>query len=94
VLLQIEDATWITRRISEDVERGLVSAQFMIKESNHLCDITIILKISDGLANFPAAITAINPVFSFILTDMKSEAIFRREELKMDPTIDASIYFL
>jgi hypothetical protein len=79
VIADREDATWITRRILEDVERGLVSAQFMIKESNHLCDITIILKISDGLANFPAAVTAINPVFSFILTDIKSEAIFRRK---------------
>jgi hypothetical protein len=79
VIADREDSTWITRRILEDVERGLVSAQFMIKESNHLCDITIILKISDGLANFPAAVTAINPVFSFILTDIKSEAIFRRK---------------
>jgi hypothetical protein len=79
VIADREDSTWITRRILEDVERGLVSAQFMIKESNHLCDITIILKISDGLANFPAAVTAINPVFSFILTDIKSETIFRRK---------------
>ncbi|HZA07408.1 MAG TPA: hypothetical protein VE619_06875 [Nitrososphaeraceae archaeon] len=79
VIADREDSTWITRRILEDVERGLVSAQFMIKELNHLCDITIILKISDGLANFPAAVTAINPVFSFILTDIKSEAIFRRK---------------
>jgi hypothetical protein len=79
VIADREDSTWITRRILEDIERGLVSAQFMIKESNHLCDITIILKISDGLANFPAAVTAINPVFSFILTDIKSETIFRRK---------------
>lgn len=79
VIADREDSTWITRRILEHVERGLVSAQFMIKESNHLCDITIILKISDGLANFPAAVTAINPVFSFILADIKSEAIFRRK---------------
>jgi hypothetical protein len=79
VIADREDATWITRRIFEDIERGLVSAQFIIKESNHLCDITIILKIADGLAVFPAAVTAINPVFSFILTDIKSEAIFRRK---------------
>jgi len=70
-------ATWITKRIFEDVERGLINAQFTVEESNHLCDIRLVLKIAAGLASFPTAVTAINPVFSFILTDIKSETISR-----------------
>jgi hypothetical protein len=44
-----------------------------------MCDITFILKIADGLGSFPSAVTAINPLFSYMLTDIKSEAIFRRK---------------
>jgi len=78
VIADRKDATWITKRVFQDVERGLITAQFTVKESNHKCDITIILKIADGLASFPSAVTAINPTLSFILTDIKSEAISRR----------------
>jgi hypothetical protein len=79
VIADKKDAARITKRVFEDVERGLITAQFTVKESNHLCDITLILKVADGLARFPSAVTAINPVFSFILTDIKSEAISRRK---------------
>lgn len=79
VIADKKDATWITKRVFQDVERGLITAQFTVKESNHKCDITFILKIADGLASFPSAVTAVNPVLSFILTDIKSEAISRRK---------------
>jgi hypothetical protein len=72
-----KDVIWIVNRILEDVERGLINAQFRVEEFNHLCDITFTLKIAPGLASFPSAVTAINPVFSFILTDIKSETISR-----------------
>ena len=48
-------ATWITKRIFHDVERGLINAQFTVEESNHLCDIRLELKIAAGLASFPTA---------------------------------------
>jgi hypothetical protein len=74
-----KDAIWIVNRILQDVERGLINAQFRVEEFNHLCDIIFTLKIAFGLASFPSAVTAINPVFSFILTDIKSETISRRK---------------
>ena len=77
VIVDRRVATWITKRIFQDVERGLINAQFTVEESNHLCDIRLVLKIAAGLASFPTAVTAINPVFSFILTDIKSETISR-----------------
>lgn len=79
IIADKKDATWITKRVFQDVERGLITAQFTVKESNHKCDITVILKIADGLASFPSAVTAVNPILSFILTDIKSEAISRRK---------------
>jgi hypothetical protein len=72
-----KDAIWIINRVFQDVERGLLDAQFRVKEFNHMCDLTFTLKIAPGLASFPSAVTAINPVFSFILTDIKSETISR-----------------
>ena len=75
-----KDATWVVNRIFQDVERGLINAQFSVEESKNLCDITLVLKIAPGLASFPSAVTAINPVFSFILTDIKSEVVLRRKK--------------
>ena len=76
------DATWITKRVLEDVERGLINAEFAVKGSdNNLCDVSFVLKISKGLSELPAAVTAINPVLSFLLSDIKSEAILRRKKL-------------
>ena len=74
-----KDAIWIVNRVLQDVERGLINAEFRVEEFNHLCDITFTLKIAPGLASFPSAVTAINPVFSFILTNIKSETISRRK---------------
>jgi hypothetical protein len=72
-----KDVIWIINRVLQDVERGLINAQFRVEEYNHLCDITFTLKIATGLVGFPSAVTAINPVFSFILSDIKSETISR-----------------
>ena len=72
-----KDAIWIINRVLQDVERGLINAQFKVEEFNHLCDITLTLKIATGLTSFPSAVTAFNPVFSFILSDIKSETISR-----------------
>jgi hypothetical protein len=75
-----KDATWVVNRIFQDVERGLINARFSVEESNHLCDVRLVLKIVPGLASFPSAVAAINPVFSFILTDIKSEVVSRRKK--------------
>ena len=82
IIANRRDATWITKRVLEDVERGLINAEFEVKGSdNNLCDVSFILKISKGLSELPAAVTAINPVLSFLLSDIKSEAILRRKKL-------------
>ncbi len=83
VIADRKDAIWTINRIFQDVERGLLNAQFRVEEFNHLCDLTFILKIAPGLASFPSAVTAINPVFSFILTDIKSEIISRTKKKKL-----------
>jgi len=79
VIADKKDATWTINRILQDIERGLINAQFAVEEYDHLCDITLILKIAPSLASFQSAVTAINPVFSFILKDIKSETISRRK---------------
>lgn len=76
-----KDATWVVNRIFQDVERGLINARFSVEESNHLCDIRLVLKVVPGLASFPSAVAAINPVFSFILADIKSEVVSRRKKI-------------
>ena len=82
IIANRRDATWITKRVLEDVERGLINAEFAVKGSdNNLCDVSFVLKISKGLSELPAAVTAINPVLSFLLSNIKSEAILRRKKL-------------
>jgi hypothetical protein len=79
VIADKKDAARITKRVFENVKRGLITAHLSLNESNHLCDITLMLKIAGGLASFPSALTAINPVFSVIPRDIKSEAIYTRK---------------
>ena len=83
VIADRKDVVWIINRIFQDVERGLLNAQFKVEEFNHLCDLTFTLKIAPGLASFPSAVTAINPVFSFMLTEIKSEIISRTKKKKL-----------
>ncbi len=61
VITDRKDAILIINRIFQDVERGLLNAQFRVEEFNHLCDLTLTLKIAPALASFPSAVTAINP---------------------------------
>jgi hypothetical protein len=82
IIANRRDVTWVTKRVLEDVERGLITAEFAVKGSdNYLCDVSFVLKISKGLSELPAAVTAINPVLSFLLSDIKSEAVLRRKKL-------------
>jgi hypothetical protein len=66
---------WIVTWVLQGVERGLINSRFRVEELYHLCDLTITLKIAPGLT--PSVVTSINPVFSFFLTDIKSEIISR-----------------
>lgn len=79
VIADFRDATWIIKKILQQVESGLINADIKIKEFTHLCDITLTLRVSEGLSGFPAAITAINPTLSYLLTTIKVEAIVRRK---------------
>jgi hypothetical protein len=79
VIADFRDATWIMKKILQQVESGLINADIKVKEFTHLCDMTFILRVSEGLSGFPAAITAINPTLSYLLTTIKSEAIVRRK---------------
>jgi hypothetical protein len=76
VIADRKDAIWMTNRIFQDVERGLVNAQFRVEEFNHLCDLTFTLKIA-----LVSQATAINPVFSFILTHERSHLFVSRYKL-------------
>ena len=51
VIADRKDAIRMINRIFQDVERGLLNAQFRVKEFNHLCDLTFTLKIAPGLAS-------------------------------------------
>ena len=79
VIADFRDATWIIKKILQQVESGLINADIKVKEFTHLCDITFTLRVSEGLSGFPAAITAINPTLSYLLTTIKVESTVRRK---------------
>ena len=84
VIADFRDSTWIIKKILQQVESGLINADIKVKEFTHLCDITFTLRVSEGLSGFPAAITAINPTLSHLLTTIKVEAIIRRKRRLRD----------
>lgn len=79
IIADFRDATWIVKKILQQVESGLINAEIKVKEFTHLCDITLTLRVSEGLSGFPAAITAINPTLSYLLTTIKVESTVRRK---------------
>lgn len=79
IIADFRDATWITKKVLQQVESGLIIADIKVKEFAHLCDMTLVLRVTEGLSGFPAAITAINPTLSYLLTTIKFEAIIRRK---------------
>lgn len=83
IIADFRDATWITKKILQQVESGLINADIKVKEFTHLCDMTFSLRVTEGLSGFPAAITAINPTLSYLLTTIKVEAIIRRKRRLM-----------
>src|SRR5438132_1173451 len=65
-----EDATWISSRIYDDVDRGLLSAHIHAHHSEHSVDLTITLSVSIDL-------TPIITALSLLLYEMKTKTISR-----------------
>ena len=75
-----QDAIWIINRVFQDVERGLINAQFRVEEFNHLCDIRFTLKIAPSLASFPSAVTDYQSSLFFYSDRYKTVNYFKNKE--------------
>lgn len=83
IIGNVKDTTSIMKRVLHEIERGLIRAEFRVKDYDHLCDMVLILRVAEALTEFPAAVTAINPVLSYLLESIKTEAILSRRKRLM-----------
>ena len=70
LIVQKEDATWISSRIYEDVSRGLISTKIHAKHSEHSVDLTVTLVVN-------LDVTPIIIALSLLLTELKTKMISR-----------------
>jgi len=80
-----QDAAWVAKRIFQDIDRGLIKANFMVKRSKYSsCEMIINIESIANVANntYSTAgviITALN----VLLRDIKFGSILRRNKKKL-----------
>jgi len=70
MIVEREEANWITSRIYEDISRGLISTKIHAKHSEHSVELTITLAVSVDL-------TPIITALSLLLYELKTKTISR-----------------
>jgi hypothetical protein len=86
IIANIEDATWVARKVFEDIDRGLINANLMIKKSEHSCDMFVDIK---SVLEFGSAVAT---VLTFLLKELKSELVKRRKKELDEKRYLAGIY--
>jgi hypothetical protein len=86
IIADSQDTAWVAKRIFQDVERGLIKANFMIKRSKYSsCEMVINI---ESIANIVAGNTysaagVIITALNILLRDIKFGTILRRNKKKL-----------
>jgi len=78
LILSVEEARWVSSRIYEDVERGIFTAEFQIKQSAHSLDMGIALGVVVG-----AAVTTIVQRSTNYLLDELKDFLTRKKKRRI-----------
>ncbi len=77
LILSVEEASWVSRRIYEEVDRGIFTAKFDIKHSEHSVELGIALLL---LAAGTAVITITKRTVNHLFDDL--EDYLERKKLR------------
>jgi hypothetical protein len=80
IMIERDDVGWITSRISEDVDRGLITADINIRKSSLSCELDIALRTVSDIMNKPALQTAMGASLTLLIKEIKDGLIRRRKE--------------
>jgi hypothetical protein len=77
MMLERDDVGWLTNRISEDVDRGLIIADINIQKSSFSCELEIIIQTVADIANSPAVQTAMGAALILLIKEIREGLIGR-----------------
>ena len=86
IIADSQDTSWVAMRVFQDVERGLIRANFMVKRSKYSsCEMVISI---ESIANIVAdntysAAGVIITALNVLLRDLKFGTILRRNKKKL-----------
>jgi hypothetical protein len=82
-----QGAAWVAKRIFQDVDRGLIKANFMVKKSKYSsCEMVINIESTANIVvadNTYSATGVIVTALNVLLRDIKFGAILRRNKKKL-----------
>lgn len=87
MMLERDDVGWLTNRISEDVDRGLIIADINIRKSSFSCELEIIIRTVADIVNSPAVQTAMGTALTLLLKEIKDGLIGRYKKKLNNPEI-------
>ena len=73
-VVDIKDAAWISHRIYEDIERGIYSAELLVKKSEHSVEMTLTLAVMVAVAASIASSTT-----KFLLEELRDYMIRKKK---------------
>jgi hypothetical protein len=85
--LERDDVGWLTNRISEDVDRGLITADINIRKSSSSCELDIIIRTLADIANNTAVQTAIGAALTLLIKEIREGLIWRYKKKLNNPEI-------
>jgi hypothetical protein len=84
MMLERDDG-WLTNRISEDVDRGLIIADINIRKSSFSCELEIIIRTVADMANSPAVQTAMGAALTLLVKEIREGLIGRYKKKLNNP---------
>ena len=81
LILTVEEATWISRRIYEEVDRGIFKTKFEIKQSEHSVVFDMLLLLA-GTAAGTAVVTITKRTINILFDDLEDYLERKRRRMR------------
>ena len=80
LILSVNEAVWVSRRIYDDIDKGLLTADFKIKSSAYSVEMTIVLSFLTGSVISPFATKVANRLADDLMNflERKSKRVKRK----------------
>jgi hypothetical protein len=80
MVIHRDDVGWLANRFSEDVDRGLIEVEIIIRKAKNSCELDVIIRTMVDIMNTPAIQTAMGAALTLLLKEIKDGLMARTEK--------------